>query len=149
MDTPLSSHSTLVYYAPLWKRFAAMIYDTLLVVAVSMAYAGISLAINKRLLNGAEDYVSGLLFQLGWLATIMLFFCFFWSRAGQTLGMRAWRLKIINCQQQSPSWLQCIARCILAPIGWLLFFLALFRADRQCLHDRLTHTQTIILPKYK
>ena len=80
----------------------------------------------------------------------MSFFCFFWRKAGQTLGMRAWRLQIIKREsQQYPETYQCICRCVLAPIGLLLFISAFFNPQRQCLHDQMTRTQTILLDKEK
>lgn len=136
-------------HPPIWRRFAAIVYDSFLVTAISMAYGGISLFIYQKL-TGSEDMVSGVLFQLGWLATIALFFCFFWQRIGQTLGMKAWRLKILQRETEyTPTTLQCLIRLTLAPVGLLLFFTAFFREDKQCLHDIISKTQVTLTEKDK
>ena len=143
--------SQLIQSSPIWRRFAAIIYDTLLIAAVSMGYGAIGVAVSQWL-SGAEavetDSQLHLLFQLGLFVVIVGFFCFFWMKAGQTLGMRAWRLKIVKEETlHTPSLLQCLGRCVFAPIGLASFFIALLRSDQQCLHDIITKTQVILLPK--
>lgn len=148
-----SVETTALRYPAIWRRFGAMIYDALLLLALSMAYGGVALAISRFLLSNEEKFVSGTLFQVGWLVVLLGFFCYFWMRAGQTLGMRAWRLQIIRAGTHNtramPSLPQCIGRCLLAPLGLLLCITGLFRADRQCLHDLWTGTQLILLDKPK
>ena len=140
-----------IQYSPIWRRFAAIIYDTLLIAAVSMGYGAIGVALSQWL-SGAESVGTTsplhLLFQLGWLVVVVGFFCFFWMKAGQTLGMRAWRLKIVKEETvDTPSLQQCLGRCVLAPIGLTSFFIGLLRNDKQCIHDIFTKTQVILLPK--
>ena len=140
----------ILSFPHVWRRLAAIIYDSLLILALSMAYGGVALAINYFLLGNNEPFVSGMAFQLGWLIVLLGFFCFFWIKAGQTLGMRAWRLVVVDKEtQEYPSIYQCLGRCLLAPIGLSLFVIALVRKDRQCLHDNLTHTQILLLKKAK
>lgn len=134
----------------IWRRFAAIIYDTLLITAVSMGYAGICIGLGVALFDDKEALTSNIFFQLGWLVVIFGFFCFFWTKAGQTLGMRAWRIRI--AQQSSldfPNTIPCLLRCLFAPIGLSLFFTAFFRKDRQCLHDLISGTRVILLKKEK
>lgn len=135
-------------YPALWRRLAAIIYDSLLVIAISIIYGVIVLLICKFVFGIDREHVNKLFFQLGWLSVIVGFFCFFWHKAGQTLGMRTWRLKIIQQDtQQYPSLVQGIARCFLAPVGLLLFISAFLHPNRQCLHDQITKTQTILVDK--
>lgn len=140
-----------IQYAPVWRRFTAIIYDTLLITAISMGYGAIGVWLTHWL-NGADAVETNnhfhWLFQLGWMAVVIGFFCFFWTRVGQTLGMRAWRLKIVRENtQQPPSVAQCIGRCLLAPFCLPLFFIGWMRNDQQCLHDLATGTQVVLLPK--
>ncbi|EVT76229.1 RDD family protein, partial [Vibrio parahaemolyticus V-223/04] len=38
-----------------------------------------------------------------YLAVVWIyFFVFFWTRAGQTLGMRAWKMQILNAKDGAP-----------------------------------------------
>ena len=145
------STTTTIQYAPLWRRFAAIVYDTLLVTAVSMGYGAVGVALTHSLSGGDAVETSNHFhwaFQFGWLFVVIAFFCFFWARVGQTLGMRAWRLKIVKENtQHPPSLSQCIQRCFLAPFCLPLFFLGWLRNDQQCLHDLATGTQVVLLPK--
>jgi len=137
--------------APLMRRFMAMIYDTLLLAAVSMGYAALFLGIGKVLLPQVENITDNIGFQLGWLIVLVSFFCFFWRRGGQTLGMRAWRLHIVDEHGRAPSLKACLLRCVYAPISFALlglgYWWALFDNDKRCLHDTLTRTRILLLPK--
>lgn len=81
-----------------------------------------------------------------------LYFVWFWRRAGQTLAMQTWRLKLVDASTGSaPSLPRAIARYALC---WpsLLFFGAgllwsLFDRDRQFLHDRLAGTRIVALAR--
>ena len=131
----------------LLRRLAAMGYDALLLVAVSIAYGLCYIAVNKWIFRAVEDGASGELFQLGWLATVAGFFCFFWIRGGQTTGMRAWRLQIVNRVGQWPTLGECLLRFALAPLGWLCCFTAFTNSQRLLLHDRWSHTRLVLLAK--
>jgi uncharacterized RDD family membrane protein YckC len=113
-----------------------------------MGYGGVCIGIGVGIWGEQEALTSGILFQLGWFALIITFFSFFWTKSGQTLGMRAWRLAIHQQEStQLPTVLQCVKRCILAPLGLALFFIALVRKDKQCLHDLLSKTHVVLLSK--
>jgi uncharacterized RDD family membrane protein YckC len=144
--------------ANLLRRFAAMIYDSLLLLGLSFAYGGIFAVwvpnwLGETIPLGELPYGGGgrLLFQLGWLALLVGFFVYFWRRGGQTLGMRAWRLRMRAKNGGQPSYGQCLLRCLLAPLSLAAFGLGylwcLVDRDGQTLHDRLTGTETITLPK--
>lgn len=138
-------------YPQIWRRFAAIIYDSLLIVAISMAYGTLTLALGQWLFNDPHTLSSGLIFQFGWLCVIAAFFCFFWLKAGQTLGMRAWRLKIVQANNTSKrlSLLKLMIRLLVAPMGLTLFFTGCFRKDKQLLHDLLSNTQIVLTEKLK
>ena len=76
--------------AGLLRRLAAMVYDGLLVLALWL----ITL-LTMVLANGGEA-VFGALVQSVLLLEAFLFFAWFWLRAGQTAGMRAWRLRLVS-----------------------------------------------------
>jgi uncharacterized RDD family membrane protein YckC len=135
-------------YAPIWRRFAAIIYDTLLVTAVSMGYGGLGLGLGLLIAGDENALTSSVIFQIGWLIVILSFFCYFWRKAGQTLGMRAWRLRVVTEDNTAfPSMTQCFIRCALAPLGLSLFITALLRQDKRYLHDISSGTCIVLLPK--
>ena len=77
-----------------------------------------------------------------------LFFSWFWRHGGQTLGMQAWRIKVISETSQHITYKQCAIRYV---IGTLLFgitlVLALFRPSKQGLHDTWSGTKIIFKNK--
>ena len=144
--------------APLWRRLAAMVYDSFLILAISMAYGAVTLLISSLLFGtrGEKDYtptIEGLGFQLGWLLTIGCFYAYFWHKAGQTAGMKAWRLKVMTQDNQSPSFGTGILRFFCALVSLATFglgyFWSLFDPDKHTLHDKLSKTQTVVTPKLK
>lgn len=144
----------------LMRRFAAMVYDSLLLMAISILYGFVMTGINIAI-NGAPDAgerVSwgnfGIVVFVGWVFTVCFFFCYFWRKSGQTLGMKTWRMKILDSEtMQLPSILQCVVRCCCAPFSLLLFgvgyWLMYLTPDRQTLHDKLSKTGTFLLAKDK
>lgn len=143
--------------AGVFRRFAAMIYDTLLLMAISIGYYALAVLINV-LIQGAP--IAGqkihwgnwsLLIFSGWIVLLGYFFCFFWRRSGQTLGMRSWRMKVVNQDLRLASTAQCVLRCVIAPISLGVFGLGYFwrwlDPQQLTLHDRLSKTRVIVLPK--
>jgi uncharacterized RDD family membrane protein YckC len=139
------------------RRFAAMTYDSLLLMAISMGYYGLAVLINVLLQGQPPEGQKiewghwNILVFSGWLFVLGYFFCFFWRKSGQTLGMRAWRMKVVTQELTLISTTQSIVRCLLAPISLLLFgfgyFWRWFDAEQLTLHDRLSKTRVIVLPK--
>lgn len=81
----------LILPAPLWRRLAAAIYDGLLLIALWM----VTLLLICLPLNSALGLKPGNAMNRGLLLAVALgFFVWFWTRGGQTLGMRAWRLQL-------------------------------------------------------
>ena len=81
---------------PLWRHLLAMLYDTLLIVPLFMAAAAVWVALLGPTDNISEPAVPAALQWCSWGVILLIFFGIFWRRAGQTLGMQAWRLKLIT-----------------------------------------------------
>jgi uncharacterized RDD family membrane protein YckC len=140
--------------AGVWRRFGAMLYDSLLVLALLMATTAAFLP-----LTGGEaitsDRVGPLeyLYQCALLTVIIGFFGWFWTRRGQTMGMMAWRLKIERADGSTLTWSDVLKRlaaaCVaLAPLALGYFWIWIDR-DHLAWHDRWTHTRVVVLPKRK
>lgn len=73
-----------------------------------------------------------------------LFFGWFWTHGGQTLGMRAWKIKILTPDGRAISWLQAAQRFFAALLSWLFFGLGfwwiLFDKQKRSWHDRLSNS---------
>jgi uncharacterized RDD family membrane protein YckC len=139
----------------------AMCYDSLLLLAVIMAYGAIHLEIKTLLLGDvfteqlrtapAGSQADPLMF-IGTLTSIFLFFHIFWHKKGQTLGMQVWRIQIRQTDGQMISAPRTALRLLVAPFSmaclglgylWCLF------GKRQTWQDLASHTQTLLLPATK
>ena len=82
------------------RQIMAMIYDFLLLLSALLFAAIIPVA-----LNSGEAITPGNVFFLLYLLSVcFLFYGWFWTHGGQTLGMRAWKInKLGTTRQQKPS----------------------------------------------
>jgi len=147
--TNITDKQASFQHPSLLKRLAIVVYDYLLIIAVCIAYGIAYIAIGKLVFSMEADRPSGLFYQIGWLATVIGFYTYFWMKGGQTTGMRAWRVQITTLDGNPPLFSQCVIRFFVSPIGWLLCLSALFDNNKQCLHDKLSKTQLILLSKEK
>lgn len=130
-------------------------YDALLLLALSFGYGAIMTLVVAR--TGADHdawqpMFNGPLFFLSWILLLMLFYMWFWHKSGQTLGMRTWRIKLVSGQLQTPpGWRQCLYRSITGIFSFSClgagYWIALIHPQRACLHDLLSRTQVVVLPK--
>ena len=124
-----------------------MVYDSLLLLAIFMiaGFAALSLTHGEAIPSGT------LWFRAYLLGVAALFFCGFWLRGGQTLGLRAWRLRVESVDGQALTPRQALARFLaaflaLVPAGLGLVWL-LFDAEHRAWHDRMSGTRVVYLPK--
>lgn len=126
--------------ASLIKQFAAVLYDSLLIFGVLFFATAIAL-----LLNGGEAIESNLWFSFYLLLTVFTFYAWFWNRSGQTLGMRVWKIRLIDDSGGNPDWGACYLRLISALLSLLCFGLGywwrIFKPYTW--HDRLSKTRVI------
>lgn len=92
-----------------------MCYDSLLLLALWMVTTGIVTALNRG------DGVVGAWFQSLLFFETYLFFAWFWTRSGATLGMQAWRLKLCSNQGSYLSLRQTLVRFLVNITGLALF----------------------------
>lgn len=143
------------------RRLGALFYDSLIVIAIEMLAAGIIVAVLQalmalNLINIAPyadigDFLSNSpiwspIFTFYLAAVWVYFFVFFWTRAGQTLGMRAWKLQVRNLDGGRITVTQALIR--LATSGFGLANLAVpFDPKKRAFHDIWAKTQVVVLPK--
>ena len=138
--------------APLWRRLAALLYDVLVLVAIWMAAAALVLLAFRGEVDVAhQPPLYHFVLQGVLLALTALYFVVSWSRGGQTIGMRAWRVSILDAQGRFPDARRSLARFALATGSTLLlgsgFLWCLFDPDRRALHDILAKTRMVRLPR--
>ena len=157
-DTTIQEKEERLHFpsASLWRRLAAMLYDSILVMALVMVISAVYHGIVNIWLLGLEDAPTGFNPVLSTLLTLIVFFFFAhcWGKNGQTLGMQAWRLRIQSTHSSQPlSLMQSLLRFMVAipSIGlcgagmlWMLV-----DRDGKTWQDRYSETEMVLLPKEK
>lgn len=127
----------------------AAFYDALLLLAVWFFATAAILPFNGGQAFRTDQY----LFPLYLLVVSFVFYGWFWTHGGQTLGLKAWRLKLCGMDQQTVSWPQAARRFAGAIVSWaclgLGFFWCLFVKNRLCWHDVWSNTCLVLLPPEK
>lgn len=130
------------------RRLGAMFYDSLLLLALLMllSYPYVWLT------GGAKPgLLVKTLYQLYLLAICFFYFAGSWVRAGQTLGLRTWRMKLTSNNGGPITWALAAKRFVSAWVSLLClglgFFWILYDRDKLAWHDRLSGTRLIRLPK--
>lgn len=126
-------------FATIRRRFAAMLYELLLLVgvgAVCWLFPWMIMGMTLQWTPPGEVALLDLLLAFG------LYFVWYWQRHGQTLAMQTWRLKVVDrATGRNPSLRQALARHVLAWLSLIAcgagFLWAFIDRDRLFLHDRL------------
>jgi uncharacterized RDD family membrane protein YckC len=132
-----SSFSSYVF-----RRCFAFLYDSLLLLALFFVVTSIAIAFNDG------EAIANHAFKLVLFLVTFCFFCWFWRNGGQTLGMQAWRIKVVSETNEALTYSQCFKRFVLGTFlfGFTLIF-AVFNAQGQGIHDKLSNTKIVFKNK--
>lgn len=145
-----------VWPAGLGRRLGAMLYDGLLVLAIWIVITAAHLAVVRLVLEVPAEQVGLSLAQVLSLRLLMavsafLFFAFFWTRGGMTLGMQAWRLRVQTLDGCSITPFQALQRFLVAGVSLAAFGLGylwiLFDDEKRSWPDIVSGTRVVVLPK--
>jgi uncharacterized RDD family membrane protein YckC len=130
--------------APVGRRLLAAIYDVPAILTLLLIGTALLLLLN----GGARLDASALSLALyrSWLAA--LWFAYYglcWTRWGQTLGMRVWRIAVQRLDGSRLRWRDALLRFVTGIVAWLPFALGVFAAARdsegRAWHDRWSRTR--------
>lgn len=126
----------------LGRRFAAMFYDLWIVLALWMVVGALCLLLT----GGHMDVRDPPWWQrVALLAVAVGYFLVSWCRGGQTIGMRAWRLRLRDADGGPIPFGRAVLRLPLALLSLALagcgFWWAWLDADRRTAHDRLCRSR--------
>ncbi len=140
--------TTSIPRAGLWRRLAALLYDSFLIASLLFLFAAITTLLNRGPV--VPEHPLFYLYQLMLIAVVVVFYGWFWIRSGQTLGMQAWRLQLRRQDGQPLDWMDVLRRCSVGLLSWLPLGLGYLwvLVDRDTLtwHDRLSSTEVVVLP---
>lgn len=132
------------------RRLAALLYDAVLLAALLVIFTSGAVFLNhgvalERSTSGAWFY----LYQAGLVCVVAAYYLVNWIRSGQTLGMRAWRLRTVTESGRPLGWKSAALRLGLGALAWApaaLGVLWLYAdAEHLALHDRLSRTRVVHL----
>lgn len=135
--------------AGLLIRSAACLYDALCLCAVLFAATALALP-----LHGGHAYSPGNLgytLYLVLVATVYIGWC--WWRGGETLGMRAFGLRVLTADGRRLGFGQAWIRAVLAGFSWVMLgagmWMILFDPGKRAWHDALTGTRVVRIRRQK
>ena len=142
------------------RRFGSWIYDVLIAIAVYMFAGAVSFLLFNLFIRfglidmqGFEHAIdlqrSSLLYTsliYGWnMAWVSFFFVYFWAKSGQTLGMKAWRLRLQNQDGSLITKTTGVKRLLPTLLGLGNLTVLFDRKNKLSLQDRLTNTEVVVL----
>jgi uncharacterized RDD family membrane protein YckC len=130
--------------APIWRRLAALLYDSFALIAIVFVGTGTILLFrhNHAIPSGHLGY------RIFLLALVAAYYAWSWSVGGQTLGMRAWRLHLVDAENgKFLSARRIVIRLAAAASGIALAGIGLwwcfFDPGRQALYDKLAGSRLV------
>jgi len=148
------------------KRILVISYDGLLLIAVTFftlaIVMGLFIAVapssffvdattleNPKMIQFTDlgRLIGSMIFIVHCLSISFLFYGWFWTHGGQTLGMRAWNLYLIKPDGQFIDWKIAAKRYCASILSWaalgLGFTWILLNKEKLTWHDMLSNTQII------
>jgi len=139
----VTAAAATLHAAGVLRRVASLVYEGLMVLAILMVAS-------LPFLLAIPDAASGpwrAVFQLYLAGTVGLYLTWFWTHGGQTVAMRAWKIRLARADGTALDWRRACLRCVLAPpsigIAGIGVLWALIDRDRQFLHDRMAGTLVV------
>ena len=122
----------------LLRRIAAFLYDCLLLIALFFVITLLAIAFNDG------KAIQHVVFYFGLYLFAFLFFDWFWRHGGQTLGMRAWRLRVEGMDSEKITFMQSAIRYFSGSILFGFTLLFMFLPTRKvALHDAISKTKIV------
>jgi uncharacterized RDD family membrane protein YckC len=138
--SPMISELT---YCSLWRRLLVIVYDTVILIGLLMLGSALALPFGDNPKIALQDF---------WFTLWLLLVCFAylggcWHYHGMTVGMRAWRVKLINTNGGKISWPGCLLRFLVGGVSLgvvgLGFVWVLFDKKSRTWHDIAARTLLI------
>jgi uncharacterized RDD family membrane protein YckC len=150
MTEPMTSE---LRYAGFFRRLFAIFYDCFLLIAILFIVSGIATALNDGRAVEPGDALYPV-FVLMIFGLSYLYFAWFWTHGGQSLGMKTWRIRLQNVGPEDANhgpidWKTASIRFFSAIFSWGIFGLgflwSLFDKKNRCWHDMTSRTVLIDL----
>jgi uncharacterized RDD family membrane protein YckC len=131
------------------RRFAALVYDFLLIAALLMAYTAAVVVPRGSAVTRSNAGIWWYAYCAGEVAVIGGYYLINWIHSGQTLGMRAWRLRAVDDSGKALKLVPATLRLAWGVLAWAPAALGVLwlyvDPEHLALHDRLSRTRVIRL----
>jgi len=143
--------------AKLGKRLLAIFYDILIIffitvvltILIQQLVIGLELITLEKVKDAtgeiaiipADSFLSLFLKSL-WTLISFFYFAYFWTKSGQTPGMKVWKVKAMTHFGKIMSWKNALYRYVFSLFGLGLIWI-LFDKQKLALQDRLSNTHLI------
>jgi uncharacterized RDD family membrane protein YckC len=135
-------------FAPLWRRLAASLYDFFPVLALWMLTGAIALGITHGEMDARHPPMA---YRIALFVVTAGYFVLSWTYGGQTLGGRAWNLRVRGRDGAPLSFGKSVLRFLVACASWLAlglgFLWILFEPQRRAWHDLAAGSQVVRVRK--
>ena len=129
------------------RRLAAMIYDALIVIGLLIIAGAFASLVGAGKYQAFRDPTFTAYLIIVWF----FYFALLWRSGGMTVGMRAWRVKIVPDEGDHLTWKACLTRFVTAffstAVLGLGLFWSFFEPQKRCWHDLTSRTGLYVTPK--
>lgn len=131
--------------ASLLRRLGGMLYDGLMMIAIWGTTGIIGTAINHF------EAPSGVLWQTLLFLELYCFFAWFWREDGQTVGMMAWRMRVVSIDGSPITFNQATIRFAGAILSFMClglgYFWMLVDPDGRTWNDIMSDSRVVVEPR--
>lgn len=129
------------------RRMMVIFYDLMLLFSLLFSIGLVLVIVVNTLELSNIGKPNALFFFIITIPVSFFYFYISWRISGQTLGMRAWGVKIINFNDKPFTRMQLFIRFIVAIIGFFVFGIGflyqIFDKNNHSLHDAISQTYLI------
>jgi uncharacterized RDD family membrane protein YckC len=131
------------------RRLLAALYDFPALLLLFLLGTALLLLANRGARLDASS-LSVALYRLVLVALWAAYYGWSWTRGGQTLGMRVWRIRLERNDGSPIRWTDALLRLAVAPLAWLPFAFGVLAAawdpEHRAWHDRWSRTRVTRQP---
>lgn len=143
MQTEQQTPEQAVIYVGIKRRIGAFVYDIILLIALLFLATAVVMLFTQDAIHRGNIF-----FQVYILLVIFFFYGWFWVHGGQTLGMRAWKIRVELDSGQNLGWNQACVRFILGSLTFGIGLIwCLWDKRHRALYDQLARTQVVRVEK--
>ena len=130
------------------RRVAAIFYDGIMLFTI-LFITSIPIVVSYQHLTGRPLYgqPAYYLFVVWLYGLAFFYFGWFWTKTGQTPGMKIWKIRLKSKSGENITWVAALKRFVGAMISWmplgLGFLWTLFSADKSSWHDKISASQLL------